>query len=208
MAEPCCSWADRPRCGRAAQKICSAVSEFFGDSYRALSEVDAFTFSLGLFIGLLVGVVPIPLGGGITLRLGLAGGPLLVGLVLGARGFTGKLVWAPPYTANMTLRQIGLILFLAGIGTQAGYSFVRTLASAQGILLFGAGASITLATTLVTVGVGHYLLRMPFQLLLGTAAAVATQPAVLAYASEQTRNDVPKLAYATVYPTAILVKIV
>ncbi len=198
---------DRPRVVARRDDL-QRVSEFFGDSYRALSEVDAFTFSLGLFIGLLVGVMPIPLGGGITLRLGLAGGPLLVGLVLGARGFTGKLVWTPPYTANMTLRQIGLILFLAGIGTQAGYSFVRTLASAQGILLFGAGATITLFTTLVTVGIAHYVLRMPFHLLLGTAAAVATQPAVLAYASEQTRNDVPNLAYATVYPTAILSKIV
>ena len=184
------------------------VSDFFGDSYRALSEVDAFTFSLGLFVGLLVGVAPIPMPGGITLRLGLAGGPLLVGLVLGARGFTGKLVWTLPYSANMTLRQMGLILFLAGIGTQAGYAFVQTLASAEGVLLFGAGALITLLTTLLTIGLGHYVLRMPFQLLLGTAAAVATQPAVLAYAAEQTRNDLPNLAYATVYPTAILSKIV
>ena len=184
------------------------ISDFFGDSYRALSEVDAFTFSLGLFLGLLVGVLPIPLGGGITLKLGLAGGPLLVGLVLGARGFTGRFVWTLPYSANMTLRQIGLILFLAGIGTQAGYSFVRTLASAQGLLLFAAGASITLLTALLTIGFAHYVLRMPFHLLLGTVAAVATQPAVLAYAAEQTKNDVPNLAYATVYPTAILSKII
>jgi putative transport protein len=185
-----------------------AVSDFFGDSYRALAEVDIATFSLGLFAGLLLGLIPIPLPGGITLRLGIAGGPLIAGLVLGARGFSGRLVWTMPYTANLTIRQLGLVLFLAGVGSQAGYAFVQTLASPSGLVLFAAGAAITCTTALAFLWVGHRLVRIPLSLLGGMLAALHTQPAVLGYAVERTGNDLPNLGYATVFPTATLLKIV
>jgi putative transport protein len=184
------------------------VSKFFGDSYRALSEVDVTSFALGLLLGLLIGLVPIPLPGGVTVKLGLAGGPLLVGLVLGARGFTGPLVWTMPYSANLTIRQLGLVLFLAGIGTQAGYPFVRTLASAHGILLFGAGAAVTTLTALLLLWVGYRVIRMPFALLAGMLAGLQTQPAVLGFAVDQAKSDLPNIGYATVYPTATILKIV
>jgi putative transport protein len=184
------------------------VSRFFGDSYRALSEVDVTSFALGLFLGLLLGLVPFPLPGGVTVRLGLAGGPLLVGLVLGTIGFTGRLVWTMPYSANLTVRQLGLVLFLAGIGTQAGFPFVRTLASAEGVLLFAAGAAITMLAALVLLWVGYRLLGVPFSLLSGMLAGFQTQPAVLGFATDQAKSDLPNIGYATVYPTAIILKIV
>ncbi len=183
------------------------VSNFFGDSYRAISEIDILTFSLGLVIGLLIGQIPIPLPTGVF-RLGIAGGPLLVSLVLGAVERSGPLVWTIPYSANLTLRQIGLVLFLAAIGTRAGYTFVSTLLSPSGLLLFGVGALITLATAGLTLFVGHKILKIPMSLLIGMLSGLQTHPAILAFAAQQTRNELPNIGYATVYPVAMICKIV
>jgi putative transport protein len=184
-----------------------AVSAFFGDSYRALSEIDILTFSLGLALGLLLGAIPIPLPGGVTLKLGFAGGPLIVALILGSRGRTGPMVWSLPYSANLTLRQIGLIFFLAGVGTRSGYAFVTTFTQGGGIAIFVAGAVITCLTALVTLFIGHRLLKIPMGLLTGILAGLQTQPAVLGFALEQAGNDLPNIGYATVYPIAMIAKI-
>lgn len=184
------------------------VSAFFGDSYRAVSEVDILTFSLGLAFGLFVGTVPIPLPGEAELRLGFAGGPLLTALVLGILGRTGPMVWSLPYGANRTLRQIGLILFLAGIGTRAGYGFVTTFAGEGGMLLFAAGAFITCTTALAMLWIGYRILKIPMSLLIGMLAGLQTQSAVLGFAMEQTRNDLPTVGYASVYPVATIAKII
>ncbi len=183
------------------------VSAFFGDSYRALSEIDIMTFGLGIALGLLVGLVPIPLPGGLTFKLGFAGGPLLVALVLSALQRTGPVVWQLPYSANLTLRQIGLILFLAGIGTRSGYAFASTLAGGGGLGMFLSGTAITCLSALLTLTVGYKLLRIPMSLLIGMLSGQQTQPAVLGFAGEQTGNDLPNIGYATVFPLATIVKI-
>ncbi|GLI39878.1 transporter [Geobacter hydrogenophilus] len=183
------------------------VTALFGDSYRAVSEVDILTFSLGLALGLLLGIVPFPLPGGVTLKLGFAGGPLIVALVLGTIGRSGGMIWSLPYSANMTLRQIGLVLFLAGIGTRAGYGFVSTLAKGGGFAIFAAGAVVTCFAALTTLLVGHRLLKIPMGILIGMVAGLQTQPAVLGYALEQTGNDLPNIGYASVYPVATIGKI-
>lgn len=185
----------------------TAVSKFFGDSYRALSEIDLLTFSLGVTLGLLLGSIPIPLPGDVTFKLGLAGGPLIVGLILGNQGRTGPLVWAMPYSANLVLRQIGLILFLAAVGTRSGYAFVNTFAQSGGAYIFLAGAAITCVTALTVLCVGHYLLKIPMGLLTGLLSGMQTQPAVLGFALEQSENDLPNIGYATVYPIATITKI-
>lgn len=185
----------------------AAVSKFFGDSYRALSEIDILTFSLGLALGLLLGLVPIPLPGGVIFKLGLAGGPLVVALILGKLGRTGPLVWAMPYSANLVLRQFGLILFLAGVGTRSGYAFFTTFTQSGGGAIFVAGAVITCVTALAVLAVGHYLLHIPMGLLSGILAGLQTQPAVLGFALEQSENDLPNIGYATVYPIATITKI-
>ncbi len=183
------------------------VSEFLGDSYRALSEIDVLTFSAGLVFGLLLGTVPIPLPGGASFRLGIAGGPLLVALVLGALERSGRLVWSVPYSANLTLRQFGMVLFLAGVGTRAGYAFVSTLLSSGGMALFFAGAVVTAVTAFILLWIGHRVFKTPMSLLIGMLAGLQTNPAVLSFASDQTGNDLPALAYATVYPVAMVAKI-
>lgn len=183
------------------------VRAIFGDSYRALSEIDILTFSLGVALGLLLGSIPVPLPGGIVFKLGFAGGPLVVALLLSTLGRTGPLVWSLPYSANLTLRQVGLVLFLAGIGTRSGYAFVTTLTQGGGLLVFAAGAVITSLVALGTLWVGYRVLKIPMGLLTGMLAGLQTQPAVLGFSLEQTRNELPNIGYATVYPMAMVAKI-
>ena len=192
----------------ARRQDMDTIARFMGDSYRALSEIDILTFSLGIAAGLLVGLIPIPLPGGLIFTLGFAGGPLVVALILGALGRTGPLVWSLPYSANLTLRQIGLIMFLAGVGTRAGYAFVSTFTQGGGIYLFVAGAIITTLTALATLWIGYRLLKIPMSLLIGLLAGLQTQPAVLGFALEQTGNDLPNLGYASMFALAVIVKII
>ncbi len=185
-----------------------AVSSFFGDSYRAISEIDILSFGVGLALGLIVGLIPIPLPGGSTLRLGFAGGPLIVALILGNVERTGPIVWTLPYNANLTLRQFGLVLFLAGVGTRSGWAFVTTFTQAGGLAIFITGAIITCATAFITLIIGYKLLKIPMSIMTGILSGQQTQPAALGFALEQARNDLPNIGYATVYPLATIAKIV
>lgn len=185
-----------------------SVSALLGDSYRVVSEVDVLSFSLGIALGLLLGVVPFSLPGGINFKLGLAGGPLIAALIFGALERTGPIVWGLPYSTNVTLRQVGLIMFLAGVGTRAGYAFVSTLTQGNGLVIFGVGAVITFASMLLALWVGHRFLKIPMGTLIGMVAALQTQPAVLGFALEQTGDNRPNVGYAAIYPIATIGKIV
>lgn len=185
-----------------------AVTSFFGDSYRAVSEVDVLTFSVGIALGIALGLVPIPLPGGITIELGLAGGPLLVAMVLGALGRTGPLVWGIPYGANLTLRQVGLVLFFAGVGTRNGYATVRALDDPATLGLVAVGAAATLLAAVTVALVGRRIFGAPAGLVTGMVAGVHTQPAALAFAVEQRGDETPNVGYAAVYPFATLFKLV
>lgn len=192
----------------ALRERLEAVSQFFGDSYRHIAEVDVLALSLGIALGLLVGLIPIPLPGGVTFKLGIAGGPLIVALILGALQRTGPIVWTTPYSANLTLRQAGLVMFLAGIGTQAGYAFVSTLRQGSGMLMLLAGAVITCVTAVLTIVVAYRFFKMPYGLVAGLLSGLQTQPALLGFAIEQEGNDVPNAGYAGVFPIAMISKII
>ncbi|MCC6873977.1 MAG: transporter [Sandaracinaceae bacterium] len=192
----------------APRERMSEISKLLGDSYQALAEIDALAFGLGIVLGLLLGAVPIPLPGGASFELGVAGGPLIAGLVLGRLGRTGPIVWTLPFSASVTLRQWGLLLFLGGVGLRSGSAFAQTVASPEGLRLLGAGAVVTFATSLGTLLIGHFILRIPFSVLCATVAGVHTQPAVLAFAHEQARSDLPRLGYTAVFPIASVAKIV
>jgi putative transport protein len=184
------------------------VSAFFGNSYRKVSEVDIMTFSFGLVLGLCVGLIPIPFPGGGVLRLGFAGGPLIVALILGTYGRIGGMVWTLPYSVNMTVRQIGLTLFLASIGTRAGYTFIQTLSRGGGASIFLAGAFITFFASFTVLFVGYRIMKIPMSFLSGMVAGMHTQIAVLGFAKDQTGNDFPDQGYASVYPVATIGKII
>jgi putative transport protein len=183
------------------------ISDFFGDSYRSLSEINWLSLGVGIAMGLLVGMIPITLPGGIQFKLGEAGGPLIVALILSALRRTGPIVWSLPYSANLTLRQFGLTVLLAGIGIRSGYTFLFTLQNAGGLQILVAGAVVSLATAFLVLLITYKLLKVPFGLAIGMMAAVHTQPAVQAYAVSQAKNDLPNHGYAMAFPMATIAKI-
>ncbi len=191
----------------AQRERMNEVTQFFGDSYKALSEINMMSLGVGIALGLLLGLITIPLPGGLHFSLGFAGGPLVVALVLGTLGRTGSVVWQLPYSANLTLRQLGLVIFLAGVGTRSGFAFVDTLLHGSGLQLFLLGAVLTLSASALTLLLGHFIFKIPVSLLIGIVSGLHTQPAALAFASEQTENDLPMTGYATVFPVATVTKI-
>ncbi len=193
----------------APRRRLADISAFFGDSYRALGEVDVLTFAMGLAAGITLGLIPFPFPGPGGFELGSAGGPLVVALVLGALGRTGPFVWQIPHGANLTLRQLGIVLFLAGIGTRAGQTFGATIADSRAVTILVAGALVTTVSVLVALVVGRRVLRLEPNALAGVIAGIQTQPAVLAFATERTSAEREvNLGYASVYPLAVIAKIV
>jgi putative transport protein len=183
------------------------LTRFIGDPLKDISEADFLSFSLGLVLGVVVGLIPIPLGGGHVVRLGFAGGPLVVGLVLGRLGRTGPIAWTLPVNAAMTLRQLGLLFFLAGVGTLAGGSFVHTVAH-QGPALLLAGAVVTVVSVVLALLVSMRGFGYDAVTAYGIVAGIHTQPAALAFANAHTGSENTNVSYAAVYPVALIAKII
>ena len=183
------------------------LRRFFGDSVRSSSETDFLSLSLGLVLGVLIGMIPLPLPGGSVFTLGFAGGPLIVGLVLGNLNRTGPIVWGMPFGVNVTLRQVGLVLFLAGVGTKAGDGFLHTLEDG-GWELMAVGAVITASVTLVTLLLCVKVLKLSIPAAMGLMSGIQTQPACLAYANDHATSNAPDVWYASVYPVSMISKIV
>lgn len=180
------------------------IYRVFGNSYESLSTINLMSFGLGLALGLLLGMITFELPGDVSFSLGFAGGPLVVALVLGYLRRSGNLVWSLPYGANLTLRQFGLILLLAGIGIRSGHTFVQTIVDGGGGLVFLSGAIIAGLTTIFTLLIGFKLFRIPFSFLTGM---VGSQPAILDYALEQAGNKYPTIGYTRMLPIALIAKI-
>lgn len=185
-----------------------AATKFFGDSYKKLSDVNLLPLLIGLTLGVIIGLVKLPLPGGSSLSLGSAGGPLVVALVLGALGRTGPLVWPIPYSANLAFRTIGLALFLAGIGTTAGAGFKAALSDPASLTVLGIAAIVAFSSSLITLLIGYKVLHIPFGQTAGILAGLQTHPAVLSYVNDQAKNELPSIGYTTVYPMAMIVKII
>ena len=181
------------------------ISRLFGDSYDALSRINLLSFGLGMALGLLLGMITFQLPGDASFKLGFAGGPIIVALILGALRRTGPIVWTLPYSANLTLRQIGLILLLAGVGVNSGHTFVDTVAQGGGGIIFLAGTIISFITAIATLFIGYKLLNIPFSFLTGM---VASQPAVLDFALEKAGNKLPNIGFTLMLPVSLITKIV
>ncbi len=183
------------------------IRRFFGDSLKSAAEFSYVSVGLGMSLGVLLGLVKIPLPGAGTFSLGLAGGPLLVALVLGRLGRSGSLSWHLPLAANLSLRNFGLTLFLAGVGLGAGAPFVQTV-STEGVMFLALGTATVLAGFLLVMLVGHYALGMSTDDLFGVVSGTGGNPAILAYANQAVRSDRLDIAFATVYPTTTILKII
>ncbi len=180
------------------------LSELFGDSYYKASRINVFTFGLGIGLGLMLGAIQFSFGGDLSFKFGYAGGPLIVGLILGALRRTGPIHWSMPYSANVTLQQIGLTLLLAAIGVRSGNAFVQSL-SIEGLWFFLGGTIISLLTAMTILYAGHRLMKMPFTLLTGI---VSNQPAILDFAIRRAGNRVPEFGFTLMFPIALISKIV
>jgi putative transport protein len=185
------------------------VARHLGDSERMAGEIDPTGFALGLLLGLLLGVVPFPLPGGGSFELGLAGGPLLVGLLLGRVQRTGPLLWALPFPAATALNQLGILLFLAYAGTNAGDDLVTAVQSDEGVRILVAGLVVTAFAAFALTLLGPIVASIAGPRLAGVIAGFQTQPAVLTFANERNGAD-PRvnLGYALAYPVAMIVKVV
>ena len=183
------------------------VGAFLGDSERRVSEVDAFSLGVGLALGLVVGLVSLPLPGGVTLALGSAAGPLVVGMVLGRLERTGPLVWGLPRPANLTIRQLGLLLFLGATGLSAGQAFTSQAFTLLGLRTAVLAAAVVGTGALLMVLVGRTVGVSPARAAGGLAGFVG-QPAILAYANGRSTDERIDAGYAALFALGIIVKIV
>jgi len=188
----------------ARREDLAELSRYFGDSYRESSEVNLFSFGLGIGLGLILGSVEFSFGDSLNFKLGYAGGPLIVGLILGTLQRTGPIVWSLPYSANVTLQQLGLMLLLAVIGVSSGHALVENL-SIESLWIVLASGVISLLTAFAILFVGYKIVKMPFSLLLGI---VSNQPAILDFASSRTKNRIPIFGFVMMFPIALIFKIV
>jgi len=175
------------------------IAKHFGDSVTAEGTFSFVGFGLGMALGALVGLIPIPIPAVNKVTLGLAGGPLLVSLVLGWIGRTGPVIWHLPIATNLVLRNVGLALFLARVGLDSGAPFV-TQVSKEGFGFVLAGVFVLLAVVLVVLIVGYYLLRIQFDELLGIASGATGNPAILAYGNTLAPTGKPDINYAMIFP--------
>ena len=184
------------------------VGRFVGNVQQKLQHVQMIPIFIGIGLGVLLGSLPLYLPGmPAALKLGLAGGPLLVALVLSRIANIGPLYWFMPPSANLALREIGIVLFLAVVGLNSGAHFVETLVSGQGPLWVAYGAVITLVPLLVVGFFARLVLKLNYLTSCGLLAGSATDPPALAFANSLSTSEASALAYATVYPLVMCLRI-
>jgi putative transport protein len=191
----------------AARDAFPALRRFFGDSIRGTTEFSYAALGTGIVLGVLLGSISVPLPGLGSFKMGVTGGSLIAALVLGRLGRTGPLTWTMPLSANLTLRNFGLSVFLAQVGLASGAPFVDGV-KAGGLSYLFAGMVILLALALTALLVGHFVMRIPFDDLLGITSGVTGTPAILAYAVRAYPSDRVEICYAMIFPAATIVKIV
>ena len=179
------------------------VARLLGNDAKKLSDTDFFPIAMGIVLGVLFGKLNISFSDSLSFSPGLTGGVLMVALFLSAIGKTGPILWSMSGPANQLLRQLGLLLFLAEVGTSAGKNLVATFQE-SGLLMFGVGAAITVVPMLVAVLVGRLVFKISLLDLLGTITGGMTSTPGLAAADSMVDSNIPSVAYATVYPIAMV----
>jgi len=185
-----------------------AASGLLGNSERRLQRAELTPIFLGLALGAVFAAIPVFLPGmPAPLRLGMAGGPLVAAILLGRLGSAGPLVWFMPPAASQALREIGIVLFLAVLGVASGARFVETLASGIGLPWMAYGVVVTFVPLVLTGLAGRLLVKLDLFALCGLLAGAQTNPPGLAYANNLGQPEAPALAYTTVYPLAMCLRI-
>jgi putative transport protein len=184
------------------------AADALGNSLKELNETHFIPFFIGIVLGIALGTMPIMLPGlPHPVRLGLAGGPLIVALVLGRLGRIRRQVWHMPVNTNLAFREFGIALFFAAVGLGAGAKFFSTVFTATGLQWLLAGACVTILPILLLGIFARAVWKVNFMDLSGMLAGSMTDPPALAFASNIARSDAPTVAYATVYPLTTLLRI-
>ena len=187
-----------------------AVADMVGNAQQKLQQVQMLPVFIGVGLGVMLGSIPLYVPGfPVALKLGLAGGPLIMALILGRIGAIGKLYWFMPPSANLALRELGIVLFLAVVGLKSGGDFVDTLVNGEGMSWVGYGIFIT-AIPLITVGLlARMFAKMNYLTLCGMLAGSMTDPPALAFANNlHATSGAAALSYATVYPLVMFLRII
>jgi putative transport protein len=184
------------------------VAAEMGDSPKQLGEPDLLPMFVGIIVGVLLGSIPIALPGiPAGIKLGLAGGPLLIAILLSRLQRIGPIVWYLPRAANLTLKDIGIAMFLASVGLTSGDLFADAFTQGPGLSWLVAGATITLVPLLVVGILARWFAKQHYVTIIGMIAGSMTDPPALAFANSLTRSEIPSLAYATVYPLTMILRI-
>lgn len=185
------------------------VAEKLGNSMKSLDTPNIFTMFIGIFVGILVGSLPFIIPGmSVPVKLGLAGGPLVVAILLGSYGYKIKLVTYTSSSANLLLRELGICLFLASVGIAAGSNFAETVFNTRGLQWVLYGFIITIVPLLIVITLGRGRYKLNYCTLMGLVAGSTTDPPALAYANKTAGNDAPAVAYSTVYPLTMFLRVV
>lgn len=187
----------------------AAVGAIVGNAEQKLQQVQMLPVFIGIGLGMLVGSIPIAIPGfPVALKLGLAGGPLIVALILARIGSIGKLYWFMPPSANLALREIGIVLFLAVVGLKSGGRFVETLVEGDGLIWMCYGIAITFIPLLIVGFISRIFTKMNYLSICGMLAGSMTDPPALAFANGlHPTSGASALAYATVYPLVMCLRI-
>lgn len=184
------------------------VSEALGNSVKRLDEPNLVPIFIGIFLGVILGSIPIHIPGVIKpISLGLAGGPLVVAIIMSKYGHKAGIISYTTPGANLMLREIGIVLFLASIGMRSGEQFIPTLTSGEGFIWMGYGAMITAVPIIIAGIFARAVLKKNYLELCGLLAGSMTDPPALAYANSLAENEAPAIAYATVYPLVMFLRI-
>ncbi|MBN2091656.1 transporter [candidate division KSB1 bacterium] len=183
------------------------VVELMGNDDKRLSETDFLPISLGIVLGVILGQINFPLWGNTTFNLGITGGVLAIALILSRIGKTGPIIWSMSGPANQLIRHLGLLLFLAAVGTDAGVHLVDTVMH-YGLKLILIGSLITLLPMMAGLIVGHFVFKMNFLTLMGVITGAMTSTPGLAAVDTMTESNAPQIGYATVYPIALVLMII
>lgn len=191
-----------------SEKDIYRVEEVLGNSLKRLDHPNIITIFVGLFFGILFGSIPIAFPGIPTpVKLGLAGGPLVVAILIGRFGHHFKLVTYTTQSANLMLREIGIVLFLASVGIKSGEKFFETVVSGDGLLYVGFGFLITIIPILIIGIIGRKVYKINYFTLMGLIAGSNTDPPALAYANSISSGGAPAVGYSTVYPLTMFLRI-
>ena len=184
------------------------VANLLGNQLKRLDHPNIVTIFVGILCGIIFGSLPIAVPGMPTpVKLGLAGGPLIIAILIGRFGYKVKLVTYTTMSANLMLREVGLVLFLASVGIKAGENFVQTVVEGDGLLYVGIGFLITILPLLIIGLIARWKHKLNYYTLIGLIAGSNTDPPALAYANQVSGNDAPAVGYSTVYPLAMFLRI-